>query len=448
MMDEMRDILGDDPQAFLQLMGQFPLPPADKLRALMKMLPHEHDAFELATTMVSSFSRRCWARRMFEVMAPMTIEEIDSQAAEGMEDPVQHAAFMTLPAQQRRRQWLISVLEGCQRVEAEEGGELIVGSDEEDDDDDDDDDDDEDGDEKEEEPQAEGTPGRTCAGAFAWVKLQIENEGLGLIMLERPYAPEAPPDSITRSSILAKKHLLLMSDTAERALQIYKRGVRMQSGWMGGGTSLGNALWSRIFLPSATAAAEYLDERRTMPSHALGELLGILLLGRSDDGWLLDQEIYCEYDEFAHFFDSLGDSWKQVLSRPDCVTGLEAPSNAGPDATRTEGAPPRGYYRTTLLEMLHTWEAEVNDNLETFDEFAEESVARLTIEVDERLLKARTEFAYGLPRSVPTTHDRPAVAEGATANGGSSSTASSVTFSKRKHKRQMPDESTEATYDY
>lgn len=442
MMDEMREILGDDPQAFLQLMGQFPLPPAEKLRVLMKMLPHEHDAFELATTMVSSFSRRCWARRMFETMAPMPIEEIDSQAAEGMEDPVQHAAFMTLPAQQRRRHWLISVIEGCQRMEAEEGDELIVGSDE--DEEDDEDDDDEDEDEKTEEPQAEGTPGRTCAGAFAWVKLQIENEGLGLIMLERPYEAEASPDSITRLSVLAKKHLLLMSDTAERALQIYKRGVRMQSGWMGGGTSLGNALWSRILLPSAAAAAEYVDERRTMPTRALGELLGILLLGRSDDGWLLDQEIYCEYDEFAHFFDSLGDLWKQVLSRPDCDIGLEAPSNAGPDAMRTEGAPPRGYYRTTLLEMLRTWEAEVNGNLETFDEFAEENVARLTIEVDERLLKARTEFAYGLPPSAPATQDRPAVAEGATANGGSSSTSSL----KRKNKRQVPDESIEATYNY
>ena len=143
-----------------------------------------------------------------------------------------------------------------------DGEEFVVDDDESGEEDEDDDEEDE------VEPQAEGTPGRTCEGAYAWVKMLIRNEGLGLIMLEPPYAADAAPDAITLASVLAKKHLLLMGSTADRATKIFRGGRRMQMSWMGGGTSLGNALWARYFLPSAAAAVEYFDERRTMPGAA------------------------------------------------------------------------------------------------------------------------------------------------------------------------------------
>lgn len=447
MMDELREMIGDEPEALLGMLDQFPLPPSDKLRMVMKMLPPERDAFELAATMVSGFSSRCWVRRIFETMAPMTIEEVDSQAAEGIEDPVDRAAFMRMPTQQRRREWLTSVVEGMQNME-EEGGGLIVG-----DGSDEDDSEEEEDEPPEAEPQAEGTPGRTCSGALAWVRMQLQGEGLGLIMLERPYEPDAAPESITRASVLAKKHLLVCDDTAERALQIYKRGMRLIENWMGGGTSLGNTLWSRFFLPSAAAAAEYFDERRTMPTRAFGELLGVLLLGRADDGWIHDQEIYCEFDEFAHFFDSLSASWKEVLSRPDGDIGLEAPCNAGPDELRTAGAPPRGYYRSTLMEMLRAWETEVNESLEKFDDFAEDNVARLSIEIDERLLKARTEHAYGgYGRHRPPTHEAGSSSSGAAEAVSEAAPVAPAEGGSRgdspKRKKKKKNEGVEATYAY
>ena len=37
----------------------------------------------------------------------------------------------------------------------------------------------------------------------------------------------------------------------------------------------------------------------------------MLLLGRSDEGWLEDNEVYCEFDEFVLFFDQISAAWKE-----------------------------------------------------------------------------------------------------------------------------------------
>ena len=119
-------------------------------------------------------------------------------------------------------------------------------------------------------------------GKFISGAIDVELAAGGKIVCSGKAGGKAAPSIGARNNIknLQAKHLLLMSDTAERAVKIYKGGQRMRSSWMGGGTSLGNALWSRYFFPCAAAAAGYLDERRTMPGKAFGELLGLLLLGR------------------------------------------------------------------------------------------------------------------------------------------------------------------------
>ena len=127
--------------------------------------------------------------------------------------------------------------------------------------------------------------------------------------------------------------------------------------WGGGGTSLGNALWARYLHPAAAEAAEAVSEGRH--GEALGPLLGILFFGSFDDGWLNDQEEYCEWDSFCEFFRSVSLAWQGVLAQPDAAIGL-APSLGG------------GGYRAKIMKLLTRWEKEVNTTLkDIFDDHAE-----------------------------------------------------------------------------
>ena len=104
---------------------------------------------------------------------------------------------------------------------------------------------------------------------------------------------------------------------------------------------------------------------------ALGPpLLGILLFGRADDGWLRDQEEYCEWESFAQWFVGLSAAWQAVLVESDGALGLT------PARGRTEV----GHYRGLIMRMLTEWEEEVNEALEQlFDDCAEGGQrARLT----------------------------------------------------------------------
>jgi hypothetical protein len=135
--------------------------------------------------------------------------------------------------------------------------------------------------------------------------------------------------------------------------------------WMGGGTSLGNALWARFFQPAVAAALA--DARAGEYQAAMGHLLGLLLIGINDDTWLQDNEVYCDWSEFSLFFTELSRAWASVLAQPDAVLGL-APSTGKV-----------GGYRAALIEKIDDWQNDVNEMLaDRYDEFEEDGMeARL-----------------------------------------------------------------------
>ena len=57
--------------------------------------------------------------------------------------------------------------------------------------------------------------------------------------------------------------------------------------WQGGGTSCGNAVWLRYLRPALDEASDAVAEGQWHA--ALGCLLGVMLIGINDDGWLTDQ---------------------------------------------------------------------------------------------------------------------------------------------------------------
>ena len=83
---------------------------------------------------------------------------------------------------------------------------------------------------------------------------------------------------------------MLPKDTADTARDYNKRGRKLVCNWMGGGTSCGNAVWQRILHPALQEAMEAIADGEH--AAALGPLLGVLLFGSFDDGWLRDQEEY------------------------------------------------------------------------------------------------------------------------------------------------------------
>ena len=126
----------------------------------------------------------------------------------------------------------------------------------------------------------------------------------------------------------------------------------MVVGWAGGGTSCGNAVWAR-FLRPALADAQAAIARKDFAA-ALGPLLGLVLIGRSDDGWLRDQEEYCEWGAFAAWFADASKAWQSVLAQPDGALGL-APARGRQEA---------GHYRGVLMKEISAWEVEVNGTLD------------------------------------------------------------------------------------
>jgi hypothetical protein len=189
----------------------------------------------------------------------------------------------------------------------------------------------------------------------------LEQEDLKVMFLARPYdQAKAKPKDITVAKVLAVEHLMLPAPTVDVAQRLAKRASKMVFGWPGGATSCGNAVWGR-FLRPALAEAQAAIARRDSAA-ALGPLLGVVLIGCSDDGWLRDQEEYCEWDAFAQWFADVSKAWQKVLAEPDGALGL-APAR---------GRKELGHYRGVLMRVLTKWEEEVNETLdEVFDEFKE-----------------------------------------------------------------------------
>lgn len=157
------------------------------------------------------------------------------------------------------------------------------------------------------------------------------------------------------AEILATDHLILPAEVVGPACEKAEEMRDMQISWLGGGTSLGNALWDNFITPSATDADALARSRNYRP--ALAELMGLLLYMQGDDGWLCDQEVYCDWPEFKRVFTRISFAWKTLLAQSDAVLGL------APSLGRTGG------YRAALREILGAWEKATNATLEeTFDE--------------------------------------------------------------------------------
>ena len=192
----------------------------------------------------------------------------------------------------------------------------------------------------------------------------FEQTDLTMMFFETPADEDADtPEMVTTESLLGKHHLLLPKEIAAIARGYARRASQMSHSHMGGGTSLGNAMWARFMRPALAAAVRALSSDWRS---ALGHLLGVLMIGINDDTWLQDQEEYCDWDTFADYFSTLTATWQAVLAQSDGVLGL---------------APPRGKpggYRADLLKLLSDWENDVNETLTSYDEFAEDGVpARL-----------------------------------------------------------------------
>ena len=355
-----------DDESKSQMLAALPIPPTVKLIMGLPALSPEADIFTLLDPVVKEMSRSSFERKTWDRIKKYTDAEMEAELRRDSENRAEedggepdYESWQSKPPMQRKAHFLAGLL--CQFKIMQEEGEFGDSDDGEDDggfgfgDSDDEIDSDED------EPEDDSPAGK----AFSKVQTELEQQhGLKLVMLEEPFDEGAKAATVTRKRLLTKDHLLLPVDVAEAATRINQGARKMCYSWGGGGTSLGNALWSRYLHPAAAEAAGAVSAGRH--GEALGPLLGVLFFGISDDGWLHDQEEYCEWDGFEHFFRSLSLSWQGILAQPDESIGLAPPLGGGG-------------YRAKIVEMLTRWEKEVNEKLEDFDEFAEGGrKARLT----------------------------------------------------------------------
>jgi len=342
-----------------QLLETLPAPPAMRVIMGLTTLSPEADAFKMLKPLAKEMDPVL--HKMFKSFAKMSDAEIeqeikDDQAAQRREGRTitSEADLLRFPPDERRRKFVAGLL--AMGGMMQEDGEFDDSDDEfgfqpGDSDDSDDDDSDEDVD-----PATLSPTERK----FKEVLASLEQTDCKVMFLAEPYdEAKAKAKDLTAQKLLAVEHLMLPAPTVDVASRYSKRADRMVCGWPGGGTSCGNAVWHR-FLRPALAEAEAAIERRDCAA-ALGPLLGILLIGRSDEGWLRDQEEYCEWDSFAQWFADLSRAWQTVLAEPDGALGLAS----------ARGRKEVGHYRGVLLRMLTEWEQEVNETLEEFEEFAE-----------------------------------------------------------------------------
>lgn len=198
-------------------------------------------------------------------------------------------------------------------------------------------------------PVVRQRPAANCKMTLDEIQDSLNREGLGFILLA------SSPNITTRAALLKKDHLILPADVIAVACELADGMREMQMDWMGGDTSLGNALWSDFVTPGVKEAWRLMRSKDIQ--RAFATLLGLLLYMHTDDGWLRDQEVWCNWKEFSSFFSSISQAWKTLLSHSDARLGLAS-----------SGASCRSY-RGRLLKMLQSWESETNSTLEeVFDE--------------------------------------------------------------------------------
>lgn len=336
-----------------------PMPPEAKISMGLVMLSPEADAFKLLKPLSKDMDSL--SRELFKSFANMSDSKIEAEIKEDQKARREEGQTITpekdlllKSPNERRRGFCAAVLVGSKllRDEADsddEFGDPWGGEDSDDDSDSDSDD--------EEEDLAALPP---TVRKYKEVLASLEKSDARIIFLEQPFDEEKDqPKDVTAKKLLAVDHLMLPRTTADTARGISKRARKLVCNWMGGGTSCGNAVWARFLRPALEDAEE--DLARGDHASALGPLLGVLLFGLFDDGWLMDQEEYCEWDSFEGWFSGLSAAWQAVLAQSDKDLGLEPP----------RGRKEAGHYRKRLMEMLSRWEKDVNEHLDDLNDNAE-----------------------------------------------------------------------------
>jgi len=180
---------------------------------------------------------------------------------------------------------------------------------------------------------------------------EVEVGGTKILFYEPDIADGDTVSTITRASVLAKRHLLLPAAMAEAVARKSQACIEMVYNWPGGSTSCGNAMWSRFMTPLMEEVK--VATRKKAWRDVLAGLLAIFLIGAAEDNWLEDQEVSHEWDEFRKWFTWLSTAWKTLLQQSDADLGLANPHGK-----------PAGYYRGVLTDGLKSWADEVNPTLD------------------------------------------------------------------------------------
>ena len=376
MMDVIMSTLREAPDdtARKQLLNSLPAPPAIRVIMGLTTLSPEADAFKLLKPLAKEMDTT--QRKLFSTFAKMSDAEVEKEIKEDqdckrLEGTAITAAddLLRLPPKERKRKFMAGILTMAGMME--ERGEISGDSDSEFGFDDEfgfDSDSDSSSEASEDVDPATLSPNERKLKS---VLATLEGQDSKIMFLAEPYdVNRAKPKDITAAKLLAVDHLFLPAPMCEEAERLAKRARKMVYGWSGGGTSCGNAVWQRFLRPTL------MDVQATIASKtgggaavALGALLGIVLIGRSDEGWLRDQEEYCEWDEFAQWFADVSKAWQTVLAESDGVLGL-APSRGRKEA---------GHYRGVLMGLLKKWEEEVNEALDEYNDDVEgDKKAKLT----------------------------------------------------------------------
>jgi hypothetical protein len=346
----------------MHLLNTLPAPQGIRVIMGLSTLSPEVDAFKMLKPIAKKMD--AMQRKFFITFSKMSDAEVEKEIKEDQAEKRREGTAITaendllrLPPYERKRKFVAGFLAMAGMMG--ESGEMLGESD-----DDDEFDFDSDGDSDSSDSSSDDVDPASLSPTESKLKAvlaALEQEDLKVMFLARPYdQAKAKPKDITVAKVLAVEHLMLPAPTVDVAQRLAKRASKMVFGWPGGATSCGNAVWGR-FLRPALAEAQAAIARRDSAA-ALGPLLGVVLIGCSDDGWLRDQEEYCEWDAFAQWFADVSKAWQKVLAEPDGALGL-APAR---------GRKELGHYRGVLMRVLTKWEEEVNETLdEVFDEFKE-----------------------------------------------------------------------------
>ena len=279
----------------MSLLEALPAPPEVKVTMGMMTLSPAADAFKLLKPLSKDMDGL--SRALFKDFAKKTDKEIEDDIKKDQEAQREEGATITpdkdllqRDATERRRGYFSAILTGSKLMRSEEGA---AGSDSDDEFGDpwgrdfSDSDSSDDSDDEEVDPASLPPTVRK----YKQVLASLEKDDARILFLESPFDEEKDaPKDVTAKKLLSASHLMLPKDTADAARGYNKRGRKLVCNWMGGGTSCGNAVWSRILHPALEEAMEAIEDGDHQA--ALGPLLGVLLFGSFDDGWLRDQEEY------------------------------------------------------------------------------------------------------------------------------------------------------------